>query len=288
VIRFLTGSANAVVKLFGITPRNELVAIRSVDELKLLIESSRHKGSLSEEEFLILARAINFEGKSAADALVPRVSIIALEQQTTLADMTRLALESGRSRFPVYAGDIDNIVGIAHIKDTFPYSPEARRNIRVSRIMTDPLFVPEQRPLQSLLAEMRRDRIHMAIVLDEYGGTAGIITLEDLMEEIVGEIEDEYDPTGGRALTGPAGDVPILSGLLHRREVEEACGFPMPEGDFDTLGGFVLDLLGHIPEQGEHASYAGWELRVVEMDGNRVSQVLLVAPSERRAEEEAR
>ncbi|MDQ4026369.1 MAG: hypothetical protein M3217_12920, partial [Actinomycetota bacterium] len=127
--------------------------------------------------------------------------------------------------------------------------------------------------------EMRRQRRHMAVVADEYGGTAGIVTMEDLLEEIVGDIEDEHDPTAGARLTQPPEGIHVVSGLLHRGEVEDATGFAMPEGHYDTLAGFLLDRLDRIPLPGDHVSYAGWEFKVVEMEGRRIAQVLCVAPA---------
>lgn len=289
VIRFLTAAANATVKLVGITPRAELVALRSIDELDLLIASSRREGAIPEEEFALLARSIDFRGKTADDAMIPRVAVEGISQTASLADLTELALRTGHSRFPVYSNDLDNITGVVHIKDSYAHPSETKPRVPVSQVTAEPMFVPESKPLQELLPEMRQDRIHLGVVLDEYGGTAGIVTLEDILEEIVGEIEDEHDPSGGPSFTAPASGVNVLSGLLHHAEVEEACGLRMPDdGDYETLGGFVLDLLGRIPREGDHAIFDGWELKVVKMDGNRVSQVLLVAPTGASSEEEDR
>jgi CBS domain containing-hemolysin-like protein len=279
VIRLLTNAATAAVRLFGVTPRAELMAVRSLDELELLIESSRAEGSLLEEEFALLARSINFRGKAANDAMVPRVSIVAIDEKATLQEFSAEALRSGHSRLPVERGDVDHIVGIAHVKDSYRFSPQEKQTTLVESITAEPLYVPESIELQALLTEMRRETTHLAVVLDEYGGTAGIITIEDILEEIVGEIEDEYDRRDTTSYTAPAGGVHVLSGMLHHSEVEEATGLEMPdEGDFETLGGFIPWLVGHIPSRGEHAAWNGWEFKVVEMDGNRVSQVLVVGP----------
>ncbi len=285
LIRLLTAAANLVVRAFGVTPRAELVAVRSTEELRLLIESSRAEGRIPETESSLLARALSFRSKRAEDAMVPRTAVHGLAVAASLADLAAAALATGHSRFPVYEGDIDKVVGVVHVKDTYSFPPPERPRVPVQRVMTAPLLVPESRSLGSLLADMRRERIQMAVVLDEFGGTAGIVTIEDILEEIVGDIEDEYDPGQRQELVTPAGGIHLLSGMLHRDEVAEACGLELPPGDFETLGGFVLDLLGHIPQQGEHAVYRGWELKVVEMDGNRVSQVLLVAPQPAQRED---
>ena len=285
VILFLNASANWTVRLLRIEPRDELMPVRSLSELNLLIRSSREGGGLLEDEYQLLSRSISFARRTAAEALVPRTSLIALHRDQPCSDMAAAALESGHSRFPVYGEDLDDVVGVAHVKDGYSISLEERASTPVSDIMRTPKVVPESRDLESLLIEMRRDRQQMAIVADEYGGTAGIITLEDLLEEIVGEIEDEYDPTGSGAdaVEGVEG-ARVLSGMLHLGEVQDACGLEIPEGPYDTLAGFVLWLFNRIPRQGEHISYGAWELKVVEMDRYRIDKVLVCGPPRRESE----
>ena len=286
LIVFLNESANWSVRLFGIEPQEELMAVRSLEEFDLLIHSSREEGALPKEEFELLAKSIEFGTKSADDALVPRVSVVALHEDESVSHMFEIAVEHGFSRFPVYGRDLDDIVGIAYVKDGYGIPLEQRAATPVSDVMQEALVVPESRPLASLLLEMRRERRHMAIVLDEYGGTAGVVTMEDLLEEIVGDIEDEHDQSSGARLTTPSEGIHLLSGLLHRSEIEDATGFEMPEGHYETLAGFLLDRLERIPEAGEHVSYDGWEFKIVEMEGRRISQVLCVAPAAEPDEEE--
>jgi CBS domain containing-hemolysin-like protein len=286
LIVFLNAAANWTVRRLGIEPREELTGVRSLEELNFLIHSSRREGALPEEEFSLLARSLTFGGKTAADALVPRTAIVSLPGDDTLARMAEVALETGHSRFPVQGEDLDDITGIAYVKDSYRVPVEERVSTRVSEIAQDALMVPESRDLRSLIMEMRVERKHMAVVLDEFGGTAGLITLEDILEEIVGDIEDEYDPREEGSLTSSPDGVYLVSGLLHRDEVRDATGFDMPEGDYETLAGFILSLCESIPEQGDHASYGGWELKVVKMDGRRIDQVLLVAPRGEAEDEE--
>ena len=262
------------------------MAVRSLEELDLLIHSSREEGALPKEEFELLAKSIEFGNKSADDALVPRVSVVALQEDETVARMFEVAVERGFSRFPVYAKDLDDVTGVVYVKDGYALPLDMRATTPVREVMQETLVVPESRPLSSLLLEMRRQRRHMAVVADEYGGTAGIVTMEDLLEEIVGDIEDEHDPTGGARLTQPPEGIHLLSGLLHRGEVADETGFEMPEGHFETLAGFLLDRLERIPEGGEHVTHDGWEFKVVEMDGRRISQVLCVAPAANLREED--
>ena len=277
LITALNGAANWTVRLMGIEPREELQGVRSLQELKRLIYASREQGALPQEEFALLARSITFGDKTAEDALVPRVSIVALRSDQTIGEMTARALDTGHSRFPVVGDDLDDVVGVAHVKDAYRVPYRDRSGTPVTAIMQDPLFVPESRPLGALLTEMRRERKHLAVVIDEYGGTDGILTLEDLLEEIVGDIEDEYDPRGALT-TAPPDGVHVVSGMLHPDEVLEATGFEIPAGDYETLAGFLLHLFKRIPAQGDQVAYEDWEFKVVEMDRNRIVQVLMVAP----------
>jgi CBS domain containing-hemolysin-like protein len=284
LILFLNAAANRTVRLIGIEPKEELAPVRSREELDLLIRSSRKEGALGEQDYSLLARSISFEGKTAADALIPRTSIVSLDKNDTIEKMAQVALDTGHSRFPVCEGDLDHVQGIALVKDSYRFEPAERANHAVSEITQDALVVPESRDLASLLLEIRRSRKHLAVVIDEYGGTAGIITLEDVLEEIVGEIEDEYDPSLDTAqTTRPPEGVYVVSGMLHPEEVREATGLEMPNGNYETLGGFLLSLFERIPQRGDHVAFDGWELKVVEMDGRRISRILVVAPSANEA-----
>jgi CBS domain containing-hemolysin-like protein len=279
VIVFLNSAANWTVRMIGIEPREELMPVRSLSELELLIRSSREAGTLLEEEYALLSRSITFARRTASEALVPRTSIIALNKDQTCADMAEAALDSGHSRFPVYDEDLDDTVGVAHVKDSYRIGLSDRASTPVSEIMRPPMVVPESRGLESLLLEMRRARQQLAIVADEYGGTAGLITLEDLLEEIVGEIEDEHDPAAAQPdPTAELQGVHVISGLLHLGEVEDITGLEIPEGPYDTLAGFLLWLLDRLPRPGDHISYKGWEFKVVEMDRYRIEKVLVCAP----------
>jgi CBS domain containing-hemolysin-like protein len=285
LIVFLNAAANWTVRLLGIEPREELQSVRTLDELELLVHSSREEGALREDEASLLARSISFENKVAADALTPRTSIVALPDSATIADLADKALETGHSRVPFYGESLDEIKGTAYIKDIFRIEPDERPNTPITRILQDALFVPESRDLGSLLVEMRRERKHLAVVLDEFGGTAGVITIEDILEEIVGDIEDEYDPSTPAEVGQTPEGIHVIAGMLHPDEVEDAIGFEMPEGDYETIGGFIVSLLGHIPEVGEHVAYEGWEFKVVAMDGRRVDRILVVAPPPKPTEE---
>jgi CBS domain containing-hemolysin-like protein len=281
LIIFLNNSANWTVRRLGIEPQEELNSVRSLEEIELLIESSLHGGELEPAEFTLLARSISFGDKDVEDALVPRTAVESVAEQDTLDDLIHRALDTGHSRFPVTGRDIDDIVGMAHIKDIYRIPPAERATTPVASIVQDAIVVPESRNLGSMLLEMRKTRRQLAVVIDEYGGTAGIVTLEDLLEEIVGEIEDEYDaaPTTVPLTSSPQG-VHVVSGMLHPDELEELTGFEMPEGDYETLAGFLLSLFERIPDQGDHIAYGEWEFKIVAMDGKRVARVLIASPAE--------
>jgi CBS domain containing-hemolysin-like protein len=278
VIRFFNSAADATVRRLGVEPPEELSSVRSLAELELLIESSGEGGELAPEAFDVLRRAFRFGGKTAADALVPRVDVRWISAEATIVDLVDLAVETGHSRFPVCGADLDDVVGIVHVKDVYglPHAERATTPVRV--IGVTPWVVPETAELANLLADFRRIGSHQAVVVDEYGGTAGILTLEDVLEELVGEIDDEYDPAPPRLTPVlPSGDVE-LPGTLHPDEVAEACGFDIPDGPYETLAGFVLARLGRIPEAGAAFDEDGWRIEVTEMDRLRVASVRLTAP----------
>ena len=281
LIVLFNNAANASVRLLGIEPRDELEVVPSLEELQILLRTSREGGAIEEEEFSLLSRSITFGDKAAHDVLTPRTSTVMLHADDSTAELMRVAAQSGHSRFPVQGTDVDDIAGIAHVKDAYLVPRAERDDVSVSAIMRDALSVPESRDLASLLAQMRRERQQMVVVFDEYGGTVGILTLEDVLEEIVGEIEDEHDPRT-MGLTEPQSGIRVVTGLMHATELKEATGFEMPEGEYETLGGFLLSLFDRIPQQGDHVGYDGWEFKVVEMERNRISKVLVVRSGDDR------
>ncbi len=267
ITRVLNSSANWTVRLLGIEPREELQGVRSMEEIELIIRSSSKDGQLDSNELTLLTRTIAFAENFAADVMIPRVQIVGLRADVTVSEMLGAAVESGHSRFPVFGNDLDEILGVVHVKDIFRVPHERRSTEKVSDHVRPALVVPETKPLDTLLVDLRTKGSGLAIVTDEYGGTAGIVTMEDLLEEILGEIEDEYDvkPT--------ASDDGTLSGLLHRHAVEEITGYEWPEGRYETLGGLVTANLGRIAEAGDAIELDGWQFEVVAVDGFRVEAV---------------
>ncbi|MEY2449243.1 MAG: magnesium and cobalt exporter, family [Acidimicrobiaceae bacterium] len=286
VIRVLNRSANATVRRLGIEPQQELGSVRTLEELELLIRSSGEEGTLDAEAFTLLTRTLRFNDKTAADALVPRVDVKYVHPDDTIPTLISRSLETGFSRFPVCGTDLDDVVGVVHVKDVYRLPVDRRAEATVADVMTDPFVVPETRDLASLLVDLRTGS-HLAIVVDEYGGTAGIITLEDVLEEIVGEIDDEYDRAAPPLTTVLPEGTYELPGTLHPDEVREACGLEIPEGEYETLAGFVLDRLGRIPTEGDAFVYEGWRIEVAEMDRRRIARVRLTAPRRAHADAEA-
>ncbi|HEX6145135.1 MAG TPA: hemolysin family protein [Acidimicrobiia bacterium] len=281
LILFLNNSANWTVRRLGIEPREELAGVRSMEELELMIRSSGEEGRLDDDELELLTRAITFTEKVAADAMVPRVSMVGLSRHDSIAELRRTSAATGHSRFPVYGEDLDDIVGVVHVKDSITV-PESRIPVTpVGEIAKPALQVPESSTLEYLLSELQKAGRGMAVVVDEYGGTAGVVTIEDLLEEIFGEIEDEYDVD---AVEATAEEIDVLSGLLHRHEVEDLIGFEWPEGRYETLGGFLISRLGRFPQIGETIRAGEISFEVLAMDGHRVDQVRVSRGGERRGE----
>lgn len=268
ITRFLNAAANRTVRLLGIEPREELQGVRSMEEIELIIRSSSKDGELDPEELTLLTRTIAFAENFSADIMIPRVQVVGLPSGSTVSSMLVTAVESGHSRFPVFGADLDEILGVAHVKDIFRVPHEARESEMINDYMRPALVVPETQPLDALLVDLRTKGSGLAIVTDEYGGTAGIVTMEDLLEEILGEIEDEHDTSKPEI-----DDDGSLSGLLHRHAVEELTGYEWPEGRYETLGGLVTANLGRIPEVGDFIELDEWTFEVVSVDGFRVSAV---------------
>ena len=279
IIATFDATANMIVRRFGIEPADELHQVRSLDEIGRLIVSSGEDGTLDVEDVTLLTRSIRLGEKTAAEALIPRVQVVALDRDSTGADLVEAATTTGLSRFPVYGDDADDVIGVVHIKAIYGLRREDRPTSLVRDLMTAPVFIPESVDLDHLLQGVRESRTHLAIVVDEHGGTEGIITLEDILEELVGEIDDEYDTPPQNMTKVEERGTFIVAGSLHRDEVRDACAFEFPEGEYDTLAGFVLDTLGMIPSPGARFIHGGWRVEVVAMERRRVASVRLVAPT---------
>ncbi len=280
MVRFLNGCANWSVRRLGIEPQEELRSVRSLNELDFLFRSSGEEGTIDEDALTLLTRAVRFSQKTAADALVPRTEVVGIPADGSVADLTTRATETGHSRFPIFDGDLDDILGVGHVKDAFTVPFRDRPSTPISAVTADVLVVPETLGLSELLGRLQEEAAHLAVVVDEYGGTAGIITLEDVLEEVVGEIDDEHDrPAPPLTRVQRPGEW-VVAGGFHPDEVFDACGFEVPDGPYETLAGFVLHELGRIPVAGERFEHDDWLLEVVDLEHLRVASVRLVAPDE--------
>ncbi|MGW7269094.1 hemolysin family protein [Streptomyces sp. NPDC054864] len=290
-IAHLNNTANRSVRRFGIEPTEELASARSPKELVALARHSAKEGSLEADTAELFVRTLNLADLSAENVMTPRVQVMALDVQATCEDVANATRATGLSRFPVYRGNLDSVVGVAHIKDVLAIPAERRARFPVAELMREPLLVPESLTVDRLLDRLSGKRT-MAVVIDEYGGTAGVATLEDIVEEVVGEVRDEHDPhetpdiapdgTDGEGRTRYSADGSARTDQLAR------VGLRAPEGPYETLAGLVATELGRIPADGDSLEVGGWRLDVVDARGRRAARVLLHAPLHDDHQEEER
>jgi len=273
----LNGSANGVLRLIGVEPKEELSGARTAEELSSLVRRSALAGVLEEDTASLLDRSLTFARLSAADVMTPRPSLHALAADDSADDVIQLARRTGHSRFPVYEDSMDDIVGIVHLKAAVGVPRDRRADVPAAALATEPLRVPEAVHLDTLVSELRARGYQMAIVVDEYGGTAGVVTLEDLVEEIVGEVLDEHDRRRA-GIVRSEGSV-TFPGDLRPDEVLDRTGIRIPEGDvYDTVGGYIMRVLERIPVVGDTLQIEDGTLDVQRMDGRRVDRVRYTPP----------
>lgn len=278
LIVFLNGSANYFVRKLGIEPQEELGSARSPDELAQLVRHSARAGVLPAGTARVLHRALRFAEKQAAEAMTPRTELVTLPSTASVSELMNTARECGHSRIPVRGQDLDEIVGVAVLRDALRVPAADRAHTPLTRIARAPVLIPTSLDLKRAVERLREGRTQLAIVVDEYGGTAGVLTAEDLAEELVGDLADEHDPADepdAPPQRVPSSRVLRLSGLLRADEVEEASGWRLPEGDYSTLAGLVLARLGRLPRIGDHVDVDGRRLTVIAMDRHRIDEVEL-------------
>jgi len=269
-IRLLNGTANAIVRMLGVEPKEELRSARQPTELRSLVLRSAAQGAIDDETADLVARSIAFGDRTAADVRTPRVHVTFLDAKDTAEDVIEAARSTGHSRFPVVGRGPDDIVGIVHIKQAVSVAPERRRNVRLGEIADPATTVPDSIELDPLLTLLRDQGMQMAVVLDEYGGTDGVVTLEDLVEEIVGDIADEHDRLSARSRERSDGTW-SLSGMLRPDEVAEQTGLLLPESDdYETIGGLVHARLGRIADRGDEVVLDALPDREPDDDGQLV------------------
>ena len=275
-ILLLNGSANGVLRSMGVEPKEELSGSRSAEELSSLVRRSASQGVLEKDTASLLDRTLTFTRLTADDIMTPRPSMHAIAVGDSADDVIQLARRTGHSRFPVYDDDLDDITGVVHVKAAVSVPREKRAEVPVGALSTEPLRVPETVHLDVLVAELRSKGYQLAVVVDEYGGTAGIVTLEDLIEEIVGEVSDEHDRSRAGVVRRP--DSITFPAELRPDELLARTGIHVPEGDvYDTVGGYVMSMLERVPVAGDEVRIDSGTLTVVRMDGRRVDRVRFVA-----------
>ncbi|MBT2503701.1 hemolysin family protein [Curtobacterium sp. ISL-83] len=271
-VRVLNGTANAVLRSLGIEPQEELSGARSAEELTSLLRRSASEGSLEQDTATLLQRTISFSELSASDVMTPRPRLSTIRVSESADDVIALARRTGFSRFPVIEEDADDVVGLVHVKQAVAVPREKRRDVPVGALMTDAERVPETMPGDTLLAEVRSRGYQMVIVVDEYGGTAGVVTLEDLVEELVGEVSDEHDRA--RIDVVRSRNWLTFPGLLRPDELEDRAGVRVPEeGPYETVGGFIMSTLGRLPSVGDEVAMDDGVFRVERLDGRRVDRI---------------
>ncbi|MFS8095891.1 hemolysin family protein [Lentzea alba] len=277
LITGMNGAANWLVRRLGVEPVEELASARSPEELGALVRTSAEHGTLDQSTAVLLDRSLRFGDRTAGELMTPRVHVEALRADATVLDLVARARETGFSRFPVHDGSLDDVRGIVHVKQAFAV-PAALRGTTPLSALTRPVYsVPETLEGDALLDRLRASGLQSALVVDEYGGTAGLVTLEDVVEEIVGDVRDEHDRGEAPPVRSLGKDSWLVSGLLRDDEVAEATGFHMPEGDYETLAGLVLARLGRIPDVGDEIRVDGWRVTVMRMDRHRVAELRVVS-----------
>ncbi|MDX3061803.1 MULTISPECIES: hemolysin family protein [Streptomyces] len=288
LIRHLNNAANRIVRRFGLEPQEELASARSPQELVALVRHSAREGAIEQDAAELFVRTLHLGELTAENVMTPRVDVLALEAHATAADAANLTLATGLSRFPVYRDSLDEVIGTVHIRDVLALDEVVRSRTPVTDLATEPLLVPDSLPVDRLLQQLRKHRT-MAVVIDEYGGTAGLATVEDIVEEVVGEVRDEHDPhevpdlvlldrpADGHAVWEADGGV--------RLDQLEEIGLTAPDGPYETLAGLVAARLERIPTLTDAIEVGGWQVAVLRVQHHRADRVRITAPLAQNAED---
>jgi putative hemolysin len=276
VIRLLTASTRAVLMLFGIRDAGPRTIV-SEEEIKHLVKEGREQGVLGQTEVDLIHSVFEFNETPVKKVMVPRPKVVALDAATPPGEVERMIVESGFSRIPVYEGSVDNIVGLVYVKDVLRQL-ERRQPVVLRKLLHPVHFVPDTKKVGVLLKELQKRRTHLALVIDEHGGLTGLVTLEDLIEEIVGDIRDEYD-WEERPIEKQRDGSLVVEGTVGAAELRDGYGVPIPESsEFETVAGFLLERLGSVPKGGEVVVLGEYRLTVVDVERNRISKVKIEKP----------
>lgn len=272
MIIVLNKVGNGIVRSFGIEPKEELSSTRTAEELSSLVRRSASMGALDAQTATLLTKTLALSQLVAADVMTPRPRMHALDKNANLSELIQASIKTGHSRFPISDGTADDIIGVAHVKQAAAVPREKRPDVPVSAIMAPALRVPETMRLETLMVELRAKGLQLAIVVDEYGGTAGLATLEDLIEELVGELADEHDRAKAGVTRGANSSI-LFPGMIRPDELLEMAIKVPADGAYETVAGFMMSKLGRIPANGDEVKLDEGVLRVERMDGRRVDRV---------------
>lgn len=279
MIKFLNLTGNRIVRLFGIEPKEELSSTRTAEELSSLVRRSASMGALDAQTATLLTKTLALSQLVAADVMTPRPRMHVLDKVDSLSVLIEASIKTGHSRFPISDGSTDDIIGVAHVKQAAAVPREKRDEVPVSAIMAEAPRVPETMRLETLMVELRAKGLQLAIVVDEYGGTAGLATLEDLVEELVGELADEHDRAKAGVTRGANSSV-LFPGMTRPDELLEMAIKVPDDGAYETVAGFMMSALGRIPSVGDEVKIEDGILRVERMDGRRVDRVRFTPTSD--------
>jgi CBS domain containing-hemolysin-like protein len=271
----LNASATLVLRPFGVRYDGRHDSVHSPEELKVIVEQSQREGEIEQQDAQLIGAVFEFSEKNAREVMTPRTAIVALDADATLDEALAIVEEAGFSRYPVFEGSLDNIVGMVHAKDLLPVLRHRPATFSLGSVMREVHAVPGSREVEEVLGDFKRLKEHMAVVLDEYGGTAGLVTMEDLLEELVGEILDEHDEGIATARTATLGEI-VVPGQAEIGDVNVQYGLHVSDEDYTTVGGFVFGLIGRLPLVGDRVSGGGATWTVREMDGRRIALLQMV------------
>ena len=248
-------------------------------ELQQVIDESEERGLIDHDEGDMIEGIFDLKQTVAREIMIPRTQIVAVSHDCPLDQLLNTIIQSGHSRIPVYKDNVDQIVGILNAKDLLPFWLSQQKDFELRKICRDPFFVPETKRINDLLNELRSKKSHLAVIVDEYGGPSGIVTIEDIIEEIIGEIRDEHDREEDEFILQEDGST-LVNAWANLDDFEERFGIQVPREGYDTVGGFIIHLLGKVPRKGEEIIFEGLSMKIQAADAKRVSRILVTRPSE--------
>lgn len=285
-VKVLSASTNLIVKLFGFDPNADEESVTE-EEIRMMVDVGQEKGVIEDLQKEMIDNIFDFDDIDVSDIMTHRTDMCAVEDTDSLEQIVSTAIENGYSRIPVFHEDPDNIIGIVYVKDLLKYiSSSLPKNIGPKDVMRQAYYVPFSKSCGSLFEEMSEKRVQMAVVVDEYGGTAGIVTMEDLLEAIVGNIRDEYDEDEDEEIVAAGENIFTIDGTAYIEEVNELIGDVIPEGDYDTLGGFIISRLGFIPKDGDmnEIEYKNLKFTILNVEDKRIGKVKVEITPEKKDE----